>query len=709
MPFNKLIFFVEDTYAFQTKYVNVKKCFANTGLLKESVKSLEDNGMAILIGRQGSGKTYTAAYIMFETYESWTKIKVSSWEDILTLTLEKNTLVYIDNLLDGYMYQHELHKWWCSLCYFYFERIQPEKNIRLLITAKDNVLKEACDYIGANIFEMTFYLNVESYPLTEDKRKDILKLQFQLAEKKMGINTPEICSTYENIKNKSCSIGFPLCAHLYAFEKDIRTTDIFDDPRTYGIRRIKNEIDNDDSHCVKTLFLFLLFYTSPCSFKPNKILDLRCGQDIREYLVNPRVASKELFDGMVPLNFENLSNVAKRLRFTILIKQYSMYEFKHQIYFDGASDYFFRNHTEVAVHHFPLDILRQYAFPDASIDVWREIIKRFTRELQEGINKQEIEHNITACRNRIPEILSCKIFEKVQFEKEFSYELKKSNLLNKLLFSKELRFTFWTSMFGLRILSEISSYLGEEHSDYQFYQSRYSECCEKEKKYLYNDTTTMDLISLKRKVWDFKSSDGKSILHLVLCSERSDYEAHCILTRILNDTYWENVFQNNDLLNCALEQTKCSRIVCILEILRKQNETLSGRTKLDISSVIAKITPGNVYNIHLELEFLVRICIILAHDESPTENANLNFNTIKASFPFVTKLLRGKLNSQSEMRKVIEECIKRCPSSELPAIEPKSIPYTDRIGLELKQAIRDSVRVLSCKDKLLIEWSLKLT
>lgn len=41
---------------------------------------------------------------MFEIYESWIKIKVSFWEDILILMLEKNILVYIDNLFDGYMY-----------------------------------------------------------------------------------------------------------------------------------------------------------------------------------------------------------------------------------------------------------------------------------------------------------------------------------------------------------------------------------------------------------------------------------------------------------------------------------------------------------------------------------------------------------------------------------------------------------------------------
>lgn len=92
-----------------------------------------------------------------------------------------------------------------------------------MITAKENVIKEACDYIGANIFEMKFYLNVESFPLTEYERKDILKLQFQFAEK-MEIRTPEINSTYDDIKEKYSLIGFPLCAHLYAFEKDMRTT-----------------------------------------------------------------------------------------------------------------------------------------------------------------------------------------------------------------------------------------------------------------------------------------------------------------------------------------------------------------------------------------------------------------------------------------------------------------------------------------------------
>lgn len=670
-------------------------------MFNESIKSLEDNGIAIVIGRQGSGKTFTAAYIMSKTYESWTKIKFTSYEDLLTVELEKNTLVYIDNLLDGYMYQPELRKWWYSLCYFYFERIQPDKNIRLLVTAKDNVIKDACEHIGVNIFDKGFYLNVNSFPLTEDERIDILERQFQLAEKMMNINRPVICSLYEDIKDKTCTIGFPLCAHLYAFEKEMRTTNIFDDPRTYVILHIKNEIDNDNTHGVKTLFLFLLFYTSPNGLKQNKKLDLKYGQDIQDFLEDPKIVKKDLVKMLEPLNFKDLPYIAKRLRYTILIKQSLMYEFKHQIYLEGAWEYFFRKHGEVAVQFFPLDILRPYAFPDASRNIWTEIIKRFTRELQESIKQEEAEPNNVAYKNRIPEILSCQIFEKTPFEIQFIEELNTGTLLNKLLFHKKLRFTFWTSMFGRKKLSEIASRLDEEHSDYQFYQSRYGECCEKEKQYLDDDGGTIDFKRLKRKVRNFKSSDGKSILHLVLCSERSDYEAHYILTRLLYDTEWENVFQNNDLINSALEQTRCSRILCILEILRKQSESPSGHTQIDISSIIAKIKSCGVHDKHLELEFLVRICIILANSESPPDTVNVNFKSINENFPFVTKLLKGNLNSQSTMRKVIKDCIKQCPSTECPVRETKTIPNTNRIGAELKQAIRDSVQVLSCKEKLL--------
>lgn len=62
------------------------------------------------------------------------------------------------------------------------------------------------------------------------------------------------------------------------------------------------------------------------------------------------------------------------------------------------------------------------------------------------------------------------------------------------------------------------------------------------------------------------------------------------------------------------------------------------------------------------------------------------------------------------MTETIKECLAKCQTSILPSVETKSIPFTDRIGSELKQAIQDSVQVLSRKrvlaEKVDVNWKL---
>lgn len=680
-----------------------------TGLLKKCQSSLQKYGITILSGQQGSGKTLSAVYIMSKNrhYKKWTKLKFSSWVDLLTLDLEANTLVYIDNLFDGYMYMYpeELRKWWCSLCYFYFERIQGKKDIHLLITAKDDVMQEACEQIKTDIGKCPFYLKAGNVPLTDEEKKQILESQFKLAEKLKGIKNPEIVSTYADIQEKDtiCAIGFPLCAHLYAFETDTvyKTKDIFTDPVSYVIRHFKREIENDDSNGVKTLFLFLLFYTSPGSFKLSRDLDLKYGEEIRNYLENTKVAQENLVNEMEPLNFENLHMIAERLIYTILVKQSTMFEFKHQIYLDGASDYFLRKYSDVAVRNFPLDIIRSYAFPDASTGVWDNLIKRFKRELQENKNLQETKMDIESCKNKIPEVLSCKIFDKEQFEVKFRNELDKCGALNCLLSNILLHFPFWASKFGRKNLSQKACSFVEELSDYQFYQTLYGECCEKEKKYYFDSKAELDLGQLKEKVWKFKFADGKSILHLVLSSDRPDYKAHLVLARMLKDTTKQDTLLINDLLNCALEQLTCSRILCMLELLRKKDESLTKKKPTDVSNVIAPLRVSQNYDAHLELEFLVRICIVLADCEAPTTKINTEFNFTDKRFRHVRHLLDGNVNTQSKMTKLINDCIAECRPSLSSFPETKHIPFTNKMSCELKRAIYDSVQVLSRRNNLL--------
>lgn len=701
---NNLSFFAEDAGNFIQAYRDVRKCFVKTGLLKKCQSSLKKYGITILSGQQGCGKTLSAVYIMSKNrhYKKWTKLKFSSWVDLLTLELEANTLIYIDNLFDGYinMYPEELRKWWCSLCYFYFEKIQGKKDIHLLITAKDDVIKEACEQIKTDIGKCPFYLKAGNVPLTAEERKQILESQFQLAEKLKGITKPAIISTYADIQTKDTisAIGFPLCAHLYAFETDkiYRTKDIFTDPVSYVIRHFEREIENDNSNSVKTLFMFLLFYTSPGSFKPSTGLDLKYGEEIRDYLENTKVAPENLVNEMEPLNFENLHTTAESLIYTILVKPSTMFEFKHQIYLDGASDYFLRKYSDVAIRNFPLDIIRSYAFPDAYTSDWNNLRQRFKRELQKYISLQETEMDIEYCKSVIPEVLSCKIFDDEQFEISFTEELKKSSAIYFSLLNKKLCFAFWASRFGRKTLLA-AAYSFVEHSDYQFYQGLFSECFGKDNKYFSASSVDLDLNAIKHKVWKFKTGDGKSIMHLVISSDRPDYETHLVLGKILKDTWEQDVLLINDLLKCASEHRTCSRILCMLELLGKQNKSLTGYKPPDVLNIIAQLKFIKDYNAYFELEFLVRICLVLAVCEAPIKKVNTDYNSIDERFRRVRKLLGGNEHTQSRMTETIKECLTKCQTSILPSLETKSIPFTDRIGSELKQAIQDSVQVLSRK------------
>lgn len=697
-------FFAADAYHFLQAYKDVLKCFVKTGLLKKCQTSLQKYGITILSGQQGSGKTLSAVYIMSKNkrYKQWTKLKFTSWVDLLTINLETKTLVYIDNLFDGYLYMYpeELRRWWCSLIYFYFERIQSSKDIHLFITVKDDVMKEACEQIKTNIDENTFYLKVELFPLLDKEKKEILKSQFDLAKTLKEIPISEIDSTYEEIKKieKYCVIGFPLCAHLYAFEPDMvfKSKNIFTDPKSYVINHFEREIGRDSGTGVKTLFLFLLFYTSPSSSKTRKRLDLKYGKDIRDFLENPEVVSENFVKEMEPLDFENLPKIAESLKYTILVKHSEMFEFKHQIYLDGACEYFLRKNSEVAVRNFPLYIIRSYAFPDAFMIDWKYLVQRFMKELQDNLTFQDTNRDLESCKNMIPEVLSCKIFDKEQFESEFKNKLEKDGALNFLLLNKKLCFPFWASRFGRKILSA-TTFNFVEHSDYQFYQCLFGECCGKDKKYYSDSSADLDLVTIKEKVWNFKTADGKSILHIIISSVRSDYEAHSLLKKMLKDIWEQDVLLINDLLKCASEHRICSRILCMLELIRKQNESLTGHEPPDVSNVIAQLKSIKDYNAHFELEFLVRICIVLAVCEAPIKKVNTDYYSIDERFLMVRKLLGKNEHTESRMTEIINECLAKCQTTVLPSLEAKSLPFTERIGSELKQAICESARVLSRK------------
>lgn len=429
------------------------------------------------------------------------------------------------------------------------------------MTAKDNVIDKACAHINANIpvIEKMFFVRADSNPLTLDQKIKILKNQMNIAKGLKKISQPVITENLKTcIKKQNGPVGYPLCAHLYAFEERPfkKDTLIFDKPREYVMDQIAHEIEKErkDKHGVKTLFLVIMFYQS--SGEPNHSLELKYKKECME------ICSEELLKKMEPLNFDNLTERAEELKESVLIKHGLMYEFKHKIYLDGVIDYFFREHFDVAVRHFPLDVIHSYEFQYMPEDRWLNLMDRLLNEIM---------------KNEVSKVLSCKIFEEPEFEMKFCEKVHKENKIGKLIVildqsSKfELPIIFWAAKYGLEKLSTLLwDFVKEtkEQEELQFYLARFGDCCQKDESYIRHATFPLIDEDLKATVYRFRASDSKktNILHLLVSSNKLDYDACCSLRKILLDASEQSIHVDSHLLNLALTHTKRSRLLCTSEI-----------------------------------------------------------------------------------------------------------------------------------------------
>lgn len=674
----------EDTMEFLIAYDKVSENFVETQMMKICNTKLERIGLVILIGKQGCGKTLTAVNIMkSNNYEGWIKRKFTSWSELLCFDPKAKTVFFIDNILEGYMHSHDIQNWWNSLVYFYFTYIWKQSNIRLLITAKEHVMENVCQYIEKNIplLEKTIFLRAESIPLTYDDRLKILEMQVGFAEETCNIQKPMVIQTLHSLKNtRMDTIGFPLSAHLYAFEEreNVKGPWIFENPKYYVRNQIAYEIRKDETEAVKTLFLILLLNDTSAGSKYT--IDLKNKQDCVTFV--ERECSKELVDNLRPLHFESLAEKAKELENKMLIKQSTMYEFQNQIYLEGVCDYFFGENFDAVVVHFPLDILRTYEFQDISIKDSEKLMERLKVEL---------------FKNAISETLSCKILKESSIENMLCEKLKQEPALKELLMISDKASTFdfpiifWANKYRLKKLSKMLWDFVEKYNlneDLQFYLARLGQCCEKDESYITRLPHTWDTSIIINSVCNFRSSDKKTILHILVSSEMSDYDAHRFLCKILHDAPEHSISVDSDLLVMALEHTKCSRLLCILELLNRRNDKLS-TTKKEVH-VISCL--NQMKESFWKLEWVVRICMVLAYNE----NQNIDFKVKTKEHHHITYLLDGNAKTQSQLARFILVYIKRCQNSSLSSTCNDRDVFKhikNEITLELKKAFLKSIQI----------------
>lgn len=473
--------FSEKTSEYLTVYERVNKHYAETRFTEVCTSILRQFGMIVLIGDQGSGKTSTAVHIMNNrSYLEWSKHKITSFSDLLVFEFEEKTIIYIDNAFDGFIYHQELYKWWQSLCYFYFQIFEQKRKIHLIITAKPYEIEKACAFVDADLrfIRKTCFVRVDSFPLSDEEKLNILENQIMLAKELKNIDSFIVTDKMKDeLAGKTCPIGFPLCAHLYCFETNtnIRDTSIFDNPRSYVRRQIKEKIDSDGTNGVKTLLLLLVYYFSSGTSNLSENLDLKYEQDCDKL---KKKCPEVLLEKFEPLSYENLNERAETLSDDVLIKHHTMYEFKHQVYSEEVSNYFFRANFEAVVDHFPLSILRTYEMDDFLHSNINKFICRLKKEIEQGA---------------ISEALTCKLFKEAKFEEKFCEDIQKDiSFMDKLLSITDetsgfkFPIIFWVSKYNmLRLKYMILDFADKKNNGLlPFYLALFGECCAKDESYI---------------------------------------------------------------------------------------------------------------------------------------------------------------------------------------------------------------------------------
>lgn len=682
---------LDQTDAFLKIHDVFNKRFVETSWTKKCRNQLHNNGMVVLKGNQGCGKTLASVSIMTDKYyEEWSKLKFTSWRDLLTFDLPQKTLVFIDDMLDGFSYAQDIHNWWNTLCYFYSECVMKKK-VHLLITAKNSDVNIACAHMKADMFLLQKVFIVTADTLSLGEKHKILEMQMEASQETKHISHTKITNTTrERINNHGGNVGFPLCAHLYAFEKYKKDNAIFGDSRLYVREQVFNAIDKKEE--TKFLLFFLILYFFQNGSNQYLKSDLIRKDELIRYLEENFPDHEKLFSEIEMLQIGNLRNTARDLEEIILIKYHKVYAFKHKIYLESVVDYFFRKYFDIAVQYFPLEAINAYEFESCSNEQWSTLIDRLLKEI--------LNHNISRT-------LSCKIFKEPEFETQFCKKLRTNNNIRELLYTNdmsstfELPFIFWASKYRLTKLSKMLWDIAEEEAeqrlpDYQFYLVRFGECCGENESYIKDKPSRLSLENLRTVVSNFKMSDSekRSILHLLVSSDKSDIIALCCLRKILKDFPNGTLPVDSDLLNLTLKERNRSRILCILEIINRLDDKSNIHNNESIECVIDSKNKA-----FWELEWIVRISIVNAYNEIQPETACVKIYSFPTECKQLKAILSKENKKQTKMAQIINSHIKEChkslESSSNHALEIGKIQFKGRIQVELKEAIMNSIHVLS--------------
>lgn len=516
------------------------KYFLETKTYKKAKKIFDTHGIVIFTGPPGCGKTMAAVHLIGKSLEkNCTFRKIRSWEELAYIKFDEKSILLIDNIFFRRTIELQLENWWKELHEIYNKYLpgcigeSGSDRLRILITARPNVIDRACNYMERVTPILNEQYRVDTSPLSEDEKDEILVRQIEFA--KGMYQDPNINAEFKRkVKTSKGPIGFPLCAHLYVCNTEYRKSGVefFSRPIEYLKLQIKDEIDNDRSNRVKSLFFCLFFHEWHLKMEKYESIQIQseflCKKCLRE--VSPNLLTK-----FGPFNFSGLESEAENLSGAFFkLDGKHTYTFVHDSVYEAVSGYLCETYASETLKYFPIDIIQHQDYKNLTE---REMSTLATRLLYETLEQQ------------LSDVFSCRSLENTRIADCFCSELRKKDDETICSFftvanessSVKLPCLFWSSCNNLPYLTELFFEIVTERNinpDYQLYVLLYGICCARSKGLLKKTNGTLydNFEMIKDCVMNFRDhNEDNSILHLLMISKFSDKFLSFAVEQILND------------------------------------------------------------------------------------------------------------------------------------------------------------------------------
>lgn len=522
--------FVDESKRYLKYYQRIDQYFCETEMYKKAEAVFKKNGIVVFTGPPGCGKTMAAMHLIQKELHEWTFRKLLSLEQIAYIDEDTKSLVFIDNIFFRRTMDSNLGSWWDELDrifekYFASYDVEDKVNrLRIVMTTRSNVIEKACTYMG----KVTPILNeiylMDASKLAEKEKDEILEKQIQFAKKEKRKHVPLINDQFKKeIKKTEGPIGFPLCAHLYAFGKEYQKSgaSFFYRPIEFLKLQIKDEIASDKTNRTKSLFFFLFFFEWHTKTGRMDKLDLKSGRSCKEFLNN---ISLDLVNNFDPFDFNGLEEKAQKLSGAFFREIGEVgehkYRFVHDSVYEAVEAYFCETYFTETVKHFPLDLIQNQ---DNENLTKSQKVTLSTRLLYEALDQQ------------LSQVFAFKLFQEEEFSTLFYSVLKKkdNNTVDLLLTVTnessivKLPTIFWTSCNNIFPLTELLYELVKKRNtspEYQLYVLLFGMCCARSEGVLktVNGMFRNNIEMLQNRVLGFVDDEGNYIPHIIIASKSSD-------------------------------------------------------------------------------------------------------------------------------------------------------------------------------------------